>query len=214
MPMTKTRTIVVGMALGLVACPSATSHPDAATPPHDAAVVPTLDMGTTPPQDTGTTVPVDMGTTAPTDAGCSTPTTLHPPRAGSTANIYCPLFGTTLPDGGHSLYCSAPTQHCCLPASGSGTCDPTATACGATDLDFRCQDPGDCATGQHCCGTGTLVLGGTGCGNFASHFTGTVCAASCDAATQITMCTSNGECASGHMCVPFKTHGADVGGCM
>ena len=210
--MRMTRRPILAFALILTACPTTTTHPDAATSHPDAAMVATPDMGTTPHD--AAIVAVDMGSTSRTDAGCSTPTTLHPPHAGSTANIYCPLFGTTLPDGGHSLYCSAPSQHCCLPASGSGTCDATGTACGATDLDFRCEDPGDCATGQHCCGTGTLVLGGAGCGNFASHFTGTTCAASCNAGTEITMCTSSGECPSGQTCVPFKTHGADVGGCM
>jgi len=148
------------------------------------------------------------------DAGCSTPSTLHAPSMTSPANVYCP-FGMP-PDGGHSLYCEASSQHCCEPLSGAGTCNPTATPCGATDLDWGCQDPGaDCSGSMHCCGTGTLVLAtSASCANYASHFTGTHCAASCQAGTEITMCTNDTECPTGQHCIPFRTHGAQVGGCM
>jgi hypothetical protein len=148
------------------------------------------------------------------DAGCSAPSTLHPPSMTSSSNIYCP-FGM-LPDGGHSLYCNASSQHCCEPTAGTSMCSPTATPCGATDLDWQCQDPGaDCPGSMHCCGTGTLVLASSpSCGNFASHFTGTHCAASCATGTEIVMCTNDTECPTGQHCTPFRTHGAQVGGCM
>ena len=212
--MTRTRSITLVLALALGACSSSPSHPDASTT-H-------VDMGFTPLTDTGTSTLPDMGTpddawmATGSDAGCATPSTLHPPMAGSSATILCP-FG--VPVTGTRLYCTARTQHCCEPTTGAGTCDPTATPCPTGNVDWQCQDPvADCATGMHCCGTGTLVpggsFGGMACANFASHFTGTHCAASCTAGTEITMCTSNGECPTGQTCMPFKTHGASVGGCM
>lgn len=146
------------------------------------------------------------------DAGqCKTPSTLHPPKAGDTATIYCPFSST---DGGKNDYCTPQTQHCCE-GSGAGStssCVAAGTACATGDTDWQCEDPADCPTGTVCCGTGTLVVNSDPmCANYASHFTGTNCAASC-AAGEITMCTSDGEC-GGKTCVPFETKGNQVGGC-
>ena len=165
--------------------------------------VQTDDTGT---QDTGTTV----------DAGpCTTPGTLHPPHLDAgTANIYCPFSN---PDGGSSAYCNSGTEHCCEPTSGTAVCQPTATACGtSSDTDWQCEDPGaDCTGGQMCCGSGTLVINTDprGCANYASGFHGTHCATTC-LATEIRMCTSDAECGTGQHCIPFKTKGNSVGGCM
>ena len=177
-------------------------------------------------QDTGN--PVDSGgidvpivtDTGPSDTGtadagpCTAPGTLHPPHPDAgTANLFCPFSN---PDGGASLYCNSGTQHCCEPTSGTAACQPTATACGTTDTDWQCEDPGvDCPTGSMCCGTGTLVINTDprGCANYASGFHGTHCSTTCTAA-EIRMCTSDGECATGQHCIPFKTKGNQVGGCM
>jgi hypothetical protein len=201
------------LLLGACGSGSTRTNPDTGSPgidsgpaPHDAGPTP-VDTGTTTGHDAGS--PVDSGAPV-TDAGCSAPSTLHPPHAGSTATIYCP-FG--MGDAGASLYCDHGTQHCCEPSSGTATCEPSATPCAGTAVDWQCQDPGDCPSGQVCCGMGTLVLGTTGCGNYASGFHGTRCATSCAAMTEIQMCTSDAECTGGTTCTPFRTHGAQVGGC-
>jgi hypothetical protein len=87
----------------------------------------------------------------------------------------------------------------------------TATSCASTDIDWHCQDPADCGGSMKCCGTGTFASGGPGCANYASGFKGTHCAASCTS-SEITMCSATAEC-GGKTCTPFKTHGAQVGGC-
>ena len=140
------------------------------------------------------------------DMMCSPPSTLHPPKAGKTS-LYCPFSGTP------AIYCAL-GQHCCEPSSGTSTCDPIATPCPAGDTDWQCEDAtADCTAGQVCCGTGMLVINtNPQCNNFASGFTGTHCAASC-MASEIQMCTSNGECPAGKTCQPFKTKGSSVGGC-
>ncbi len=147
------------------------------------------------------------------DAGqCKTPTTLHPPSADAgTQTLYCPFSGV---DGGKNDYCDTATQHCCEPKSGTASCTPKATPCGATETDWECEDPvADCPSGQVCCGSGTIVKNpDPNCANYATGFTGTHCATSCTA-TEITMCTSPAECTGGKTCLPFSTKGNQVGGC-
>jgi len=192
------------LCLSLVACGGGTSHPDAsmqvdAFVGHDSAGNPVDAF--VPPVDTGPTG---------TDAGCSSVSTLHPPHAGATDTIFCP-FGVG--DAGASLYCVHGTQHCCEPASGAGTCNATATPCGTGDTDWQCQDAGDCGAGMVCCGSGTLVIATPPCGNYATGFHGTHCATSCNASTEIQMCSANTGCSGGQMCTPFRAKGAQVGGC-
>jgi hypothetical protein len=140
---------------------------------------------------------------------CSTPGTLHPPKMGM-PTIYCPFSGVM---GGKPQYCTAGTQHCCEPATGTAACQPSAMACAVGDTDWQCQDPvADCPRGEQCCGSGKLVVNANPmCANYASGFHGTHCAANC-AANEIRMCTSDAEC-GGKTCIPFKTKGAQVGGC-
>ncbi len=143
--------------------------------------------------------------------GCSTPGTLHPPNADAgTATLYCPFSGV---DGGTNAYCDTTTEHCCEPKSGTAACTPTGVACATGDTDWQCEDPSECGSGQKCCGKGTFVAStDPSCANYATGFTGTYCAASCQA-TEIVMCTSNAECTSGKTCVPFKSKGNQVGAC-
>ena len=148
----------------------------------------------------------------PTDAAsgadaCKAPGKLHPPKAGY-SDFYCPFVSPA------KTYCKDQTEHCCEPATGSASCQPISTPCATGDTDWQCDDPSGCPSGQQCCGTGTLVISpDPACENYASRFKGTHCAASCDPATEIVMCTSTGECAGGTTCTPFTTKGNQVGGC-
>jgi hypothetical protein len=94
-------------------------------------------------------------------------------------------------------------------------CTPLATACPSTTnyTDWQCEDPSDCGAGMQCCGDGSIVISPDPmCGNYSSKMTGTTCKAAC-APTDITMCTSDGECAAGKTCIPFGKAGNQVGGC-
>lgn len=146
-------------------------------------------------------------------APCSPPSKLIPPKADAGAQtLYCPFSGA---DGGPNVDCNPGTEHCCEPKMGEALCEPTATPCADPKAtDWHCEDPiADCPTGQVCCGTGTLMKNTDPmCANFASGFKGTHCAASCTA-TEIEMCTDDAECGAGKTCLPFRTKGAQVGGC-
>jgi hypothetical protein len=140
---------------------------------------------------------------------CSVVTTLHAPKAmGPT--IFCPFAAMGMP----LVYCQAGMQHCCEPTMGMSACDPIAMACPVGDTDWQCQDPvADCPQGMKCCGTGTLDISpDPSCGNYATGFQGTHCAASCTA-NEIEMCTNNSECSGGQTCTPFGNRGVQVGGC-
>jgi hypothetical protein len=147
---------------------------------------------------------------------CAPVTTLPtPPQADAGAfGITCPYSGV---DGGVTNACSPGSEHCCESTTNqTGSCDPIGTACpsGAGNLDWQCIDPvSNCGGGTPvCCAAGaTLVLGGTGCGNYATGLTATTCAATC---TGITLCTSNSECPNGMTCTPFSVGGNPVGACM
>jgi hypothetical protein len=132
-----------------------------------------------------------------------------------TNTIYCPFSGI---DGGANAFCAPGTEHCCEVAAGGGAsmCTATGTACPAQAVDWQCADPAaDCNSGQICCAAGaTLVLGATGCANFASHLTATTCTAAGGCTGGITMCTSTAECPAGQTCTPFVKGGNPVGGCM
>ncbi len=137
---------------------------------------------------------------------CDTPTKLFPPK--KPGDLYCP-FGKT--DAG-SLYCTGGTTHCCEPSTGSSTCVAEATPCANGDTDWVCDDPSDCPAQMVCCAMATLVqTGNPMCGNYATGFHATHCAASC-MQNEIEMCTSDGEC-GGKKCIPFGTKGNQVGGC-
>lgn len=146
-------------------------------------------------------------------APCSPPSKLIPPKADAGAQtLYCPFSGA---DGGPNVDCNPGTEHCCEPKMGEALCEPTATPCADPKAtDWHCEDPvADCPTGQVCCGTGTLMKNPDPmCANFASGFKGTHCAASCTA-IEIEMCTDDAECGAGKTCLPFRTKGAQVGGC-
>jgi hypothetical protein len=151
------------------------------------------------------------------DAYCAMISSLHPPPPDAGMNtIYCPFSG-----GGPSEYCTAGTQHCCQPTGPStvpASCLAIGTPCPSSgtgvDVDWQCEDPiADCPGGMVCCAMGaTLVLGAPGCGNSATHMTGTVCA-SPGACTGIVMCTTPKECPAGQNCNPFVRAGNAVGGC-
>lgn len=146
-------------------------------------------------------------------APCSPPSKLIPPKTDAgAATLYCPFSGA---DGGPNVDCNPSTEHCCEPKMGEALCEPTATACAdAKATDWHCEDPiADCPQGQVCCGTGTLMKNpDPTCANFASGFKGTHCAAACTP-TEIEMCTDDAECGAGKTCLPFRTKGAQVGGC-
>jgi hypothetical protein len=149
--------------------------------------------------------------TGGTGGQCSKISTLHPPNADAgTQTLYCPFSGV---DGGSNDYCDTATEHCCEPKSGTASCTAKATPCASGDTDWQCEDPSECGSGMQCCGKGTMVKStDANCGNYATGFTGTYCAASC-AAGDIQMCTSDGECTSPQTCLPFNTKGNQVGGC-
>ncbi len=151
------------------------------------------------------------GTAGGAGAGCPSPSQLHPAPSGTTVTLSCPFSGV---DGGAAVSCQPESQHCCQSGS-TGGCQPLATACASSAVDWQCADPAaDCQGGIPCCGTGTLVLGASAqCANIASGFKGTHCAAACTAG-EIVMCTSSSECPTGMTCIPFLTHGNQVGGCM
>jgi hypothetical protein len=199
------------LALTLVGCGGGTTgqHVNSTSP--DLAVVHDFAMGGNNPGDMAQGNPGDDGGGGGGGgdmAMCKPPSTLHPPQMGK-PSIYCPFSGM---NGGKAIYCMQGMQHCCEPSQGTAMCDPIATACPAGNTDWQCEDPTDCANGQHCCGSGTVVIAPPGCQNFGSKFTGTHCAASC-AANEITMCTSDGEC-GGKTCTPFETKGNQVGACL
>lgn len=147
---------------------------------------------------------------------CNTPTTLHPPNASGPGSptLYCPFSAV---DGAPNVSCIGGSEHCCEGSKPSdlSTCRPLDTPCDSGNTDWQCADPiADCASGMKCCGSGVLVVNSDPkCSNFASKFTGTKCAASCDPVLEIVMCTSNEECAPGKKCIPFGSKGNQVGGC-
>jgi hypothetical protein len=223
-------TIACASLIGALGCASSdngtsgshttTSHSDASATDSGASgddtgttTTPGDDTGTTttPGDDTGTTTTPgdDTGTTSGdtgADAGCKAPGTLHPPKAGA-GDFYCPFVAPA------KTFCKDQTEHCCEPSTGSASCQPIGTACATGDTDWQCDDPSECPSGQKCCGIGKLVINADpACANYASKFKGTHCAASCDAAAEIEMCTSNAECSTG-TCTPFTTKGSQVGGC-
>jgi hypothetical protein len=159
---------------------------------------------------TDTTTDTGTGGSGQTTTSCHPPTSLHPPKAGK-PSIFCPFSSV---DGGKNEYCTAQTQHCCEPKSGTASCEDINTACQAGDTDWQCEDPvADCPQGQVCCGIGQFVQNADpNCANYAKGFKGTHCAASCDPATEVEMCTSDGEC-NGKTCKPMYTKGNQVGAC-
>jgi hypothetical protein len=201
------RAIIAFLFAGtLVACGNGTMN----TTQHDLAMSgnqPDLtmsmqmdDMSMMSSDDSGSGPGVDM-------VQCDTPSKLFPPK--KPGDLYCP-FGKT--DAG-SLYCTGGTTHCCEPSMGTSTCEPEATPCAQGDTDWVCDDPSDCGAQMVCCAMATLVqTGNPMCGNYATGFHATHCAASC-AQGEIQMCTSNGECSNGMTCIPFKAKGNQVGGC-
>ncbi len=139
---------------------------------------------------------------------CAMPTTLHPPMQGATKTIYCPFSGSP------NIYCTKLTEHCCEPSMGTSTCQPIATFCGQGATTWDCADPSDCPQGSVCCsnpGAALVVNPDPSCANYATGFNATYCYASCSA-DKIKMCTSDAE-GGGLKCVPFATHGNQVGGC-
>jgi hypothetical protein len=173
---------------------------------------------------------------------CGKVSTLHPPKAGETANVYCP-FSTGGPDGGTD-YCTGGMNFCCETAEGSATPSscvtgtPSSANCpnafvtssmsGSTV--WECEQPSDCpAATPVCCAVGygyggtspktaSITLGAPGCGNYASEMGGTVCSPAGACANGFTMCSNpdNSECTGigSGVCTPFEKAGAQVGGCM
>jgi hypothetical protein len=181
------------------------------------------------PQDTGTvdtsvidanwkdTGSEDGGVTDASDAApfCGPVSTLPTPMGGADAGAG--LFGCpgASADAGVAA-CIAGNEHCCENGIGdtaSGSCVPVGTACSGSNItDWNCTDANTDCGGGTCCATGaTLVVGGAGCGNYATGMTGTTCSATC---TGITLCTSTGECPTGKTCTPFEYAGNPVGGCL
>lgn len=153
---------------------------------------------------------------------CSCPGKLYPPKPATTQTVYCPFSKVGM---GKDVYCNnesdAVPQKCCEtpPAANTpSTCVSVAAACPvAMSTPWECADPGDCGSGKRCCGMGTFNANPSfpTCDNFASKFKGTYCAASC-AAGEITMCTSDAECASanaGTKCSTMSPKGNHVGAC-
>jgi hypothetical protein len=196
------RLLLIGTLLGaLAACGGGSSG----NPVHDLSTTsPDLSMPGSMNDLTMSMATDDSGTVGVADMTiCSKVSTLHPPTKNE---LFCPFGG----DAGH---CASGSQHCCEPAMGTSTCDPLATPCPAGQTDWQCEDPADCAMGMVCCGSGTLVKSpDPNCGNYATGFHATHCAATC-MANEIKMCTSTGECSNGLTCVPFRTKGNQVGGC-
>ncbi len=156
----------------------------------------------------GGTATAGGGTSGAGGMKCTTPGMLHPPKMGETKTIYCPFSGTP------NIYCERTKEHCCEPKMGTATCQPTAATCNAGETDWRCQDPSDCATGEVCCSNDGAILQvnpDTNCANFANAMNSTHCAKTC-LATEITMCTADGQCGA-KKCTPFSKQGAQVGGC-
>jgi hypothetical protein len=132
---------------------------------------------------------------------------------GESKTIYCPFSNPN----GPPFYCEKQKEHCCggPPPNGKGECKPIATQCGMFDMDWQCQDPSDCPMGEQCCSNdGAMFVKSPDpakCANYASGMKGTHCAKSC-LATEITMCTSDDQCA-GKKCTPFSKRAAQVGAC-
>ena len=63
-----------------------------------------------------------------------------------------------------------------------------------------------------CCASGTFVMNpDQNCANYATGLKGAKCAANCGA-NEIELCTSGAECQTMN-CVPFSSHGNQVGAC-
>ncbi len=137
-------------------------------------------------------------------------------------SFYCPFSKT---DAGKAEYCTSGTEHCCEPSSGTATCLPSATTCGATtDTDWECEGTPDCAghAGTICCGTGALKTQAAqpGCGadggtvpsyTYVDGFTKATCVAPA-ACTTFQICAEQSDCSSG-TCTPIKPKGNDIGYC-
>lgn len=161
------------------------------------------DADAAPPEDAGNDAPFDAGT-----FDCGTPPVLHPSAAD--AGPFCP-FSTAAPPFSTCGF----GQHCCEPPAGTGNLATCASDCaGLVDggIDWECQDPVSCPTGELCCANTTSVGPGECSYPFLSGFTGTVCAASCGAG-QARICQSDVECPTPTTCTATKSNGAVLGIC-
>jgi hypothetical protein len=149
---------------------------------------------------------------AAADAGaCKHIPKLHPAGAGP----YCPFL--------QPMGANCPVhEHCCYPAATASAPKPPTTcaaACAAgpsTQADFACDSATQCATGQVCCGLGSVEQDPNPmCGFFGSKFDGTYCAAAATGCktTEVHLCANDADCAAGKKCVAFATRGKDLGFC-
>jgi hypothetical protein len=144
----------------------------------------------------------------PPDLGnCGSPPTLHP-----NPNVYCVGSGAT------ATYCTAKTQQCCVPATGSSTCGAVGTSCPTTPVwVWQCLQTAHCANG-FCCLTGTPMTNECGWDSIAGNGAtpqGAFCRTSC-AVNETYVCESDQDCAyvdARMKCYATKWGGLQFGYC-
>ena len=119
-------------------------------------------------------------------------------------NIFCPFQSLS------KTTCTAVSQECCIPPTGSSTCESLGSACPAdASVVFQCDDSKSCPPAQSCFGSGRLVQDG-GC-LAVENFAGTFCRSQASNG-EFPICASN-DCASGKTCTPFRIKTVNLGAC-
>jgi hypothetical protein len=162
------------------------------------------------------------GDSAPSDSGCAAIKLFPNPDAGA----YCPFQAG--PDGSTFGNCGT-AQHCCqygVSANLPSTCSNANANCQTPDAsgnyDWKCNEKDDCNQNQVCCLLANVVVEDKFCSGqaFTTGVTGSTCKASCATladggiGNEVQMCSGNGDCTGGKVCMPFKKGGGSYGVCL
>ncbi len=176
--------------------------------------------GTTDPdEDSGVHTP-DAGS-APADAS---PSSQDSGGSGADSAVSCPGAPTLYPDtateeyclhnsADMTIYCTLPSEVCCLGANDTSICAAPGTACPAPLATLNCTDDAECGFGEVCCGAGPRPALDAACGYFTeTGLTSSTCISgnACPAGL-FELCGSTADCAT---CTPFRhSSGDNLGFC-
>jgi hypothetical protein len=207
-------------ALASAGCSSSTASPGGAAVDGSADAPADGSVGGSTPGDAGSDAPESAAATdgsgGVTDSSRCDPVASLPTLPATDASYFGQTFCPFLPEASTpSEHHCATGDHCCEGPEGTDSvCTPSAQSCGTApgSIDWSCQYPGagQCAAGELCCATATLVVtgassGDAGCGNYVTGLTKTSCyvGASCPAG-DIQMCATDSDCPSGERCNAFE----------
>lgn len=112
-----------------------------------------------------------------------------------------------------TLYCSPPSEVCCLGANDTSICAAAGTTCPASLATLNCTDNVECGAGQVCCAAGPAPVLDMTCGYFQEEgLTSSTCISGASCPTGLfELCGSTADCAT---CTPFRhSSGDNLGFC-